>query len=176
MKYQLGTHLDEDGQQEYALALLEGCDEEAARKRGWSAHNRNSSKRQLRTRYLLYSWIDEKSAQPKSPWAATDPVSPEKEAAALALLGYCTERQRAVIEARLGMTTGHPLKYREIGEMFGVNPANAFDCEQRGLNRIRREISRPPMEEVDRQRLERKREYNRKFMARKRAEQKENQS
>jgi hypothetical protein len=162
-------HLDEDGRQEYLLAKLEGHDDTEALRRGGSANNAASSRRQLRTRHLMFGWVDEKSSQPR-PLPKPSP-SPEKQSAAIALLDICTPQQRKVIEARLGFTTGHRLTLRETAKLLGLSsPQRAFDLEQRGLNRIKRELAKPPMDKVQRQRVERKRERNRQWMAKRRAE------
>jgi hypothetical protein len=163
-------NVDEDGAQEYLLAILEGCDDDEARYRAGRANNSASSARQLRTRSLLWSWVDERSLQPR-PLPTSDMISPEKQERALALLDLTTPQQRRVLEARLGFATGHTLTHAQTAEVLGLSrPQRSFDLEQRGLARIRRELSKPPMEEAAKKRLERKRELNRQWMARRRAE------
>lgn len=172
--------LDEDGRQEYALALLEGRTKEEAQALGERGRDNLHSKRShwRAGRIMLYDWVHEHSTQPVP--VTLDDRDPDQIEAdfdrrerAVALLDYCTPRQREVLETRLGLLDGETKTYRRTAEVLGVKrPQAVFNREQAGLARIRRELAKPPAGEAERLRLERKRELNRQWMAKKRAESK----
>lgn len=174
---------DEDGRQEFQLALLEGCTKDEAKRRAASAHNNNSYKRQLGPRWgatgkpiLVYPEFFEGT----NPVPLTmDRRAPEEVLADFdkreqieRLLALVTARQRAVLEVRYGLTSGEPATLRDTADLLGYASFTAAEMhEKRALERIRRELHRAEnSDEIAEEKRRRKNEYNRKFMARKRAE------
>lgn len=176
---------DEDGRQEFQLALLEGCTKDEAKRRATGAHNGNSYKRQLGPRWgvparhiLVYPEFFEST----NPVPLTmDRRAPgevvadfDKREQVEALLALCTDRQRAVLEFRYGITTGEPATLAHTAEALGYTSFSTAEMhEKRAFDRIRRELHRAEnSDEIEQEKRRRKNEYNRKFMARKRAERK----
>lgn len=170
------TILDADGRQELALKRLEGCDEMDCIRHAIAACNRNSLKRQLGMldpcnrgpmvldfaddwRHHTSMTVDARDDEQRElDWARRDTVYP--------LLDLCTPAQRAVLEYRYGMVTGAPETLKTTAEALGYTYiSSAQGHEERGLERIRKAVNRRPVDPH----LERKRELNRLWMARKRA-------
>lgn len=186
--------LDEDGRQEYALALLEGCDEVEALARGRSAVAATSRSRQLgwlrsrmsvggqgRVTLMLPEIWDGLNAE----LAFTDTRDDVQIEAdfdsrdkAVDLLGFCTPQQRRALEARFGIATGAPMTFQQVADHLGIVDGAAERLVFRGVERIRRgvAVASTPGEledQVAEQRRLHKNELNRQRMARYRAQKKE---
>lgn len=167
-------HWDDDARQEYELALLEGCDPIEATRRGQrgcdEAHSRRSHWVSKKPTLLFAGLFDWTNQDPRS-LTQEERRDADGDSDVARLLDLVTPAQRRVLELRYGFETGVKETYLSIATMLGyTKEQHAWNIEQRALARIRRELAKPSFDDVERQRRERKREYNRKFMARKRAE------
>lgn len=169
--------LDEDGQQEYALARLEGCTRNQATKRAVSATNDNSRPRQLRKalrfderwaewgHYRIIGLDQRSDEEREADWARREEIR--------GLLGYCNDKQRAVLELRHGLHTGDPMTMHETADALGYrHHSSVQQLENSGLRAIRRKATEAATLAPDElARLEAKREYNRNKLRRWRAQQ-----
>lgn len=147
--------LNDDGRQEKALALLEGHSEEEAERRGRSMMPTASRARQLGRlnmrslpMMVLGEVFETQQASDNFRMAFTDNRTAEqveddfvKRENALTHLDVCTDTQRAVIERRIGFTTGAPMTLQEVADDLGYGWTGAVErAEKRGYERIRRQL------------------------------------
>jgi DNA-directed RNA polymerase specialized sigma24 family protein len=171
---------DDDGRQERALALLEGCDELGALRRGRAACadraiDKLGPKSYIgRLRTLQFAeFHDDANVKPltmdsRSPQEVEEAF--DRRESVFAYLDHLTATQRRVITLRYGFD-GHCHTYREICDVLGyAYESAARDREMEGLARIRRAIGQETPEE--RERREARRAYNTQHKAQRRAERK----
>lgn len=173
--------LDEDALQEYALALLEGDDDDSAMQRAVRATNVNSSSRQLRTRNLGFGDADWRIDHNDHRSATMDPRSDEqrdidweRREAALKYLDHCNPKQREVLILRYGIGTGVPLTLHQTAEVLGYRyHSSVQQLEGSGLRAIRKAAAEAEAYTPEQlTRLEQKRAYNREKLRQWRANQK----